>query len=208
MRKTFLSSAIFAEILSKIQLLQSECYCMDICYRAVFPFTLPIICSWNAVICFHLRCKHYFCEKCALKQFKKTSRCFVCGTQTNGVFNVAKGEQFSQTTQRWRYHMEWVCVRALCHMCTLITYSALPWTVFFSSITLMQWDYSSLKVYSAAYIWYLNQPNQVMESWQNSYTLALEDASIPWSLWYLLDKLSFQFDDLTFICHCLYRKSE
>lgn len=37
-----------------------------------------------------IRCKHYFCEVCVLKQFKKSSRCFVCGVQTNGVFNPAK----------------------------------------------------------------------------------------------------------------------
>ncbi|KAH0546869.1 hypothetical protein KQX54_015681 [Cotesia glomerata] len=36
------------------------------------------------------KCKHYFCEKCALEQYKKTTRCFVCNTQTNGVFNPAK----------------------------------------------------------------------------------------------------------------------
>lgn len=36
------------------------------------------------------RCKHYFCEKCALERYKKTARCFVCNTQTSGVFNPAK----------------------------------------------------------------------------------------------------------------------
>uniref|UniRef100_A0A336KAN1 CSON006530 protein n=1 Tax=Culicoides sonorensis TaxID=179676 RepID=A0A336KAN1_CULSO len=36
------------------------------------------------------KCKHYFCEKCALNQFKKSSRCFVCNVQTNGMFNPAK----------------------------------------------------------------------------------------------------------------------
>nr|CAG4651993.1 EOG090X09Q6 [Triops cancriformis] len=36
------------------------------------------------------RCKHYFCEACALNHYKKSSRCFVCNTQTNGVFNPAK----------------------------------------------------------------------------------------------------------------------
>ena len=37
------------------------------------------------------RCKHYFCEKCALAQYRKSKRCFVCGLQTFGVFNPAKG---------------------------------------------------------------------------------------------------------------------
>lgn len=36
------------------------------------------------------KCKHYFCEKCALAQYKKTKRCFVCNEQTMGVFNPAK----------------------------------------------------------------------------------------------------------------------
>ena len=36
------------------------------------------------------KCQHYFCEACALKQYKKSKRCYVCGTQTSGVFNPAK----------------------------------------------------------------------------------------------------------------------
>jgi RING finger protein 113A len=36
------------------------------------------------------KCQHYFCEKCALERYKKTSRCFVCSAQTNGVFNPAR----------------------------------------------------------------------------------------------------------------------
>ncbi|XP_060081259.1 E3 ubiquitin-protein ligase RNF113A-like [Ylistrum balloti] len=36
------------------------------------------------------KCKHYFCEKCALSQYRKSKRCFVCGEQTMGVFNPAK----------------------------------------------------------------------------------------------------------------------
>lgn len=36
------------------------------------------------------RCKHYFCEKCVLENYKKSTRCYVCGVQTNGVFNPAK----------------------------------------------------------------------------------------------------------------------
>lgn len=34
-------------------------------------------------------CGHYFCEKCALEQYRKTSKCFVCGKDTNGCFNRA-----------------------------------------------------------------------------------------------------------------------
>lgn len=34
-------------------------------------------------------CGHYFCEKCALENYRKTSKCFVCGKDTNGCFNRA-----------------------------------------------------------------------------------------------------------------------
>lgn len=37
---------------------------------------------------FSFRCKHYFCEKCALERFKKTTRCFVCNTPIT-TFNPA-----------------------------------------------------------------------------------------------------------------------
>jgi len=36
------------------------------------------------------KCKHYFCEKCALDQYRKSKRCFVCGEGTGGIFNPAK----------------------------------------------------------------------------------------------------------------------
>lgn len=36
------------------------------------------------------KCKHYFCQSCALENYKKSTRCYVCGVQTFGVFNVAK----------------------------------------------------------------------------------------------------------------------
>ncbi|EPZ35279.1 hypothetical protein ROZALSC1DRAFT_27895 [Rozella allomycis CSF55] len=43
------------------------------------PFTDPIV----------TKCKHYFCEKCALKQFRKTKKCYVCSQPTDGQFTVA-----------------------------------------------------------------------------------------------------------------------
>lgn len=36
------------------------------------------------------KCKHYFCEKCALNHYKKNKRCFVCNEGTGGIFNPAK----------------------------------------------------------------------------------------------------------------------
>ncbi|PVD36072.1 hypothetical protein C0Q70_03042 [Pomacea canaliculata] len=50
------------------------------CFICRKSFTNPVI----------TKCKHYFCEKCALSHYKKSQRCFVCSTQTNGVFNPAK----------------------------------------------------------------------------------------------------------------------
>jgi RING finger protein 113A len=36
------------------------------------------------------RCNHYFCESCAIKNYKKSPKCFACGSPTQGVFNTAK----------------------------------------------------------------------------------------------------------------------
>ncbi|KAK7871442.1 hypothetical protein R5R35_010828 [Gryllus longicercus] len=36
------------------------------------------------------KCKHYFCEKCAMAHYRKSQRCYICNTQTDGVFNPAK----------------------------------------------------------------------------------------------------------------------
>ncbi|KAM9457595.1 E3 ubiquitin-protein ligase RNF113A [Clarias gariepinus] len=36
------------------------------------------------------KCRHYFCETCALQHYRKSKRCYVCNQQTNGVFNPAK----------------------------------------------------------------------------------------------------------------------
>lgn len=36
------------------------------------------------------KCKHYFCEKCFIQHNKKSTRCFACKAQTQGIFFVAK----------------------------------------------------------------------------------------------------------------------
>ncbi|NXO25752.1 R113A protein, partial [Cisticola juncidis] len=36
------------------------------------------------------KCRHYFCESCALQHYRKSQRCYVCDQQTSGVFNPAK----------------------------------------------------------------------------------------------------------------------
>uniref|UniRef100_A0A146L0X2 RING finger protein 113A n=1 Tax=Lygus hesperus TaxID=30085 RepID=A0A146L0X2_LYGHE len=49
------------------------------CFICRNSFTDPVI----------TKCKHYFCEKCALDHHKKSSRCFICSTPTDGVFKTA-----------------------------------------------------------------------------------------------------------------------
>ncbi|XP_068622276.1 E3 ubiquitin-protein ligase RNF113A [Battus philenor] len=50
------------------------------CFICRESFTDPVV----------TKCKHYFCEKCALGHYKKSTRCYICNTQTSGVFNPAK----------------------------------------------------------------------------------------------------------------------
>ncbi|EZA59678.1 hypothetical protein DMN91_005431 [Ooceraea biroi] len=50
------------------------------CFICRDSFTDPVI----------TKCKHYFCEKCALERYKKSTRCYICNAQTNGIFNPAK----------------------------------------------------------------------------------------------------------------------
>lgn len=48
------------------------------------------ICHRNFVDPVTTKCGHFFCESCALKQFSKSPKCFVCSSATLGVFNAAK----------------------------------------------------------------------------------------------------------------------
>ncbi|XP_004702622.1 E3 ubiquitin-protein ligase RNF113A-like [Echinops telfairi] len=36
------------------------------------------------------KCRHYFCEHCALQHFRTSPRCYVCDQLTTGIFNPAK----------------------------------------------------------------------------------------------------------------------
>jgi RING finger protein 113A len=36
------------------------------------------------------KCKHYFCEKCALEHHAKDKKCFICKEPTLGIFNQPK----------------------------------------------------------------------------------------------------------------------
>ncbi len=57
---------------------------------------LPAACAICGLVWFDARdpivtkCKHYFCEHCALKHNAKEQNCFVCRKSTGGTFNTAK----------------------------------------------------------------------------------------------------------------------
>lgn len=34
------------------------------------------------------KCKHYFCETCALDHYRKSTQCYVCGAPTQGKKNL------------------------------------------------------------------------------------------------------------------------
>ncbi|KAH6786102.1 hypothetical protein C2S51_038557 [Perilla frutescens var. frutescens] len=49
------------------------------CFICRQPFEDPVV----------TKCKHYFCEHCALKHHAKNKKCFVCNEPTLGIFNSA-----------------------------------------------------------------------------------------------------------------------
>ncbi|KAJ1977923.1 RNA-splicing factor [Dimargaris verticillata] len=53
------------------------------------PFTRPVV----------TKCSHYFCEKCALQQYKKSPKCYACNTPTGGIFNSASA-MFKKSAQK------------------------------------------------------------------------------------------------------------
>ena len=48
------------------------------------------------------RCKHYFCEPCALKHNARGGKCAACDTATQGIFNVAQDilKKMKKTAER------------------------------------------------------------------------------------------------------------
>jgi len=50
------------------------------CFICRKPFTNPVV----------TRCKHYYCESCALSHHRKSNKCFICNEPTNGIFNIPK----------------------------------------------------------------------------------------------------------------------
>ncbi|KAI8084168.1 uncharacterized protein B0P05DRAFT_488697 [Gilbertella persicaria] len=53
------------------------------------PFAC-LICREEFVNPVVTRCNHYFCEACAIRNYKESPKCFACGAPTQGVFNTAK----------------------------------------------------------------------------------------------------------------------
>nr|XP_043621196.1 zinc finger CCCH domain-containing protein 1 [Erigeron canadensis]XP_043621197.1 zinc finger CCCH domain-containing protein 1 [Erigeron canadensis] len=49
------------------------------CFICRKPFVDPVV----------TKCKHYFCEHCALKHHAKKKKCYVCNEPTQGIFNAA-----------------------------------------------------------------------------------------------------------------------
>ncbi|KAF5811515.1 putative transcription factor C3H family [Helianthus annuus] len=49
------------------------------CFICRQPFVDPVV----------TKCKHYFCEHCALKHHAKKKKCYVCNQPTLGIFNTA-----------------------------------------------------------------------------------------------------------------------
>lgn len=49
------------------------------CFICRRPFEDPVV----------TKCKHFFCEHCALKHHSKNKKCFVCNKPTLGIFNAA-----------------------------------------------------------------------------------------------------------------------
>jgi len=54
-----------------------------------YPFAC-FICKNPYVKPVQTRCKHYFCESCAINRYMIDPRCFVCKENTNGIFNMAQ----------------------------------------------------------------------------------------------------------------------
>lgn len=48
-----------------------------------------LICREDFVNPVVTRCKHYFCERCALDHYVASTRCHACDEQTHGIFNTA-----------------------------------------------------------------------------------------------------------------------
>lgn len=60
------------------------------CFICRKPFTHPVV----------TRCKHYFCEKCALEHHSKIKKCFVCNEPTGGIFNMPNKQLLAKIVKK------------------------------------------------------------------------------------------------------------
>ncbi|KAJ3045665.1 hypothetical protein HDV00_007791 [Rhizophlyctis rosea] len=58
------------------------------------------------------KCKHYFCERCALKHSAKSPKCFVCGAATMGIFAPAKELKAKLAEKKRRMEEREAAIRA------------------------------------------------------------------------------------------------
>jgi len=66
------------------------------CFICRQPFTNPVV----------TKCKHYFCEKCALENHIKTKKCFVCNEPTGGIFNMPTKQVLAKLDAKKKQLME------------------------------------------------------------------------------------------------------
>lgn len=59
------------------------------CFICRQEFVKPVVTKCLFIDSLRFSCGHYFCEKCALEQYRKSPKCYVCGKNTNGCFNKA-----------------------------------------------------------------------------------------------------------------------
>lgn len=66
------------------------------CFICRKPFTDPI----------QTKCRHFFCEQCALKTFKKDMKCKICGENTFGSFSAVDKKTKEKLDQRLKRAIE------------------------------------------------------------------------------------------------------
>lgn len=62
------------------------------CYICRKPFRNPVV----------AKCKHYFCEMCALKRYRRVKKCAVCDQKLDGHFSIAKSKHSIEMKKKFR----------------------------------------------------------------------------------------------------------
>lgn len=69
------------------------------------PFACAI-CRQGFVSPIQTKCKHYFCERCALQRFKKNMKCFICGENTYGAFSSVPARIKERMQEKYQEALE------------------------------------------------------------------------------------------------------